>query len=85
MEYTKKQWDKYPAELNASVLARLPFRLNNDDRYFSDRWQVLPEEGYTKMFEKLLSGPFIDILLETDYFSVSLFLKPRQLRIGIEW
>ena len=33
-EYTKKQWDKYPIDLNPSVLARLPFRLNNDDKYF---------------------------------------------------
>jgi UDP-galactopyranose mutase len=40
-DYTKKQWDKYPAEINASVLARLPFRLNNDDRYFADPYQVI--------------------------------------------
>ena len=71
-EYTKKQWDKYPAELNASVLARLPFRLNNDDRYFSDPHQALPNKGYTKMFENMLKSPNIDVVLDADYFKVRL-------------
>ena len=69
-EYTKKQWDKYPAELNASVLARLPFRLNNDDRYFSDPHQALPNKGYTKMFQNMLKSPNIDVVLDADYFKV---------------
>ena len=38
--YTKKQWDKYPSELDASVLLRLPCRTTTDDRYFGDQWQV---------------------------------------------
>ena len=38
--YTKKQWDKWPAELDASVLARLPVRSNRDDKYFDDKFQV---------------------------------------------
>ena len=29
-QYTKKQWDKWPSELDASVLARLPYRTNRD-------------------------------------------------------
>merc|ERR550519_2868873 len=37
--YTKKQWDKWPAELDASVLARLPVRSNRDDKYFDDKFQ----------------------------------------------
>ena len=74
-EYTKKQWNKYPAELDASVLARLPFRLNNDDRYFSDEWQALPEKGYTHMFENMLKSPNIDVALEVDYFKVWIFIK----------
>ena len=40
--YTKKQWDKFPEELDASVLARIPCRVNTDDRYFGDQWQALP-------------------------------------------
>jgi len=68
--YTKKQWDKYPAELHASVLERIPVRDNYDDRYFSDTYQALPKGGYTKMFENILANPNIIILLNTDYFEV---------------
>lgn len=68
--YTKKQWDKYPAELHASVLERIPVRDNFDDRYFSDTYQALPKGGYTKMFENILANPNIIILLNTDYFEV---------------
>ncbi|GFO62190.1 UDP-galactopyranose mutase [Geomonas paludis] len=68
--YTKKQWNKYPHELDASVLQRIPIRTNFDDRYFSDRFQALPVEGYTKLFEKMLGHPNIEVRLNTDYFDV---------------
>ena len=68
--YTKKQWDKYPADLDASVLERIPVRTNFDDRYFSDTYQALPKGGYTQLFENILDHPNIEVLLETDYFDV---------------
>lgn len=68
--YTKKQWDKFPEELNASVLNRIPVRTNRDDRYFSDKYQALPEKGYTKIFEKMLDHPNIEVRLNGDYFDV---------------
>ena len=68
--YTKKQWDKYPSELDASVLERIPVRSNYDDRYFSDVYQALPKGGYTQLFENILNHPNIEVLLETDYFDV---------------
>lgn len=68
--YTKKQWDKYPEELDASVLDRIPVRSNYDDRYFSDKYQALPLGGYTQMFDKILDHPNIEIMLNTDYFDV---------------
>ncbi len=68
--YTKKQWDKYPEELDASVLDRIPVRTNYDDRYFSDKYQALPVGGYTKLFESILSHPNIEIILNTDYFDI---------------
>jgi UDP-galactopyranose mutase len=68
--YTKKQWDKYPIELDASVLERIPVRTNYDDRYFSDKYQALPKGGYTQLFENMLNHPNIEVLLETDYFDV---------------
>ncbi|HEU4497125.1 MAG TPA: UDP-galactopyranose mutase [Flavobacterium sp.] len=68
--YTKKQWDKYPEELDASVLNRIPVRTNYDDRYFSDKYQALPKNGYTKVFEKILDHENIEVLLNTDFFDV---------------
>lgn len=65
--YTKKQWDLDPSQLNASVTARIPTRTNKDDRYFTDTYQVMPLYGYTKMFDKMLDHPNINIMLNTDY------------------
>ena len=69
--YTKKQWDKYPEELHASVLERIPVRNNFDDRYFSDKYQALPTGGYTKLFERILNHENIELLLGTDYFDIA--------------
>lgn len=68
--YTKKQWDMDPSELNASVTARVPTRTNKDDRYFTDTYQAMPINGYTRMFEKMLDHPNIHIMLNTDYKDV---------------
>lgn len=68
--YTKKQWDLDPSELDASVTARVPTRTNKDDRYFTDTFQSMPSEGYTKMFEKMLTHPGIKVMLQTDYKEV---------------
>jgi len=68
--YTKKQWDKFPDELNAEVLNRIPVRTDHNDYYFSDKYQALPKGGYTQMFEKILNHPNISVHLNTDYFDV---------------
>ena len=65
--YTRKQWDLDPSELDASVSARVPTRTNRDDRYFTDTYQAMPGQGYTRMFQKMLSHPNIKIMLNTDY------------------
>lgn len=69
--YTKKQWDLDPSELDASVTARVPTRTNKDDRYFTDKFQAMPLEGYTRMFEKMLDHPNIKIMLNTDYHEIA--------------
>lgn len=69
--YSHKQWGKYPEELDPSVLARIPVRNSFDDRYFTDKYQVLPERGYTFFVQNLLSSPNIDVLLHTDFFSLN--------------
>ena len=65
--YTRKQWDMDPSELDSSVTARVPVRTNRDDRYFTDTYQAMPLHGYTRMFERMLSHPNIQILLNADY------------------
>ncbi len=66
--YTRKQWERDPSELHASVCARIPVRTNTDDRYFGDRFQKMPRDGYTKMFERILDG--IEVRLGTSYDDV---------------
>jgi UDP-galactopyranose mutase len=68
--YTRKHWGLDPSELDASVTARVPVRLNRDDRYFSDTYQAMPLRGYTRMFENMLDHPNIKIMLNTDYREV---------------
>ena len=65
--YTRKQWGIDPSELDASVTARVPTRLNRDDRYFTDTYQAMPLHGYTRMFENMLRHPNIKILLNTGF------------------
>ncbi len=68
--YTQKQWGIEPKELLPSVCGRLPVRTNDDCRYFTDKYQYMPKDGYTKMFEKMLSHKNIEILLKTDYKAI---------------
>jgi len=65
--YTRKQWDLDLSELSASVAARIPTRHNDDDRYFTDRYQAMPRDGYTKLFERMLDHPNIELKLATDF------------------
>lgn len=65
--YTRKMWDLDPSELDASVTARVPTRINRDDRYFTDTYQAMPLYGYTHMFSNMLAHKNIKIMLNTDY------------------
>lgn len=65
--YTRKQWGLDPSELDKQVTSRIPTRTNTDDRYFSDSFQAMPLEGYTKMFERMLDHPLIEKRLGTDF------------------
>ena len=65
--YTRKQWQRDAKELDPSVCGRIPIRTNRDDRYLSERFQALPKNGYTPMFQKMLSNPKIEVRLNTDF------------------
>ena len=63
--YTRKQWALDPSELDKSVTARVPTRTNRDDRYFTDTFQAMPKDGYTRMFERMLAHPNITVRTNT--------------------
>jgi len=65
--YTRKQWGIDPSGLDKSVTSRVPTRTNTDDRYFADSFQAMPAEGFTRMFERMLDHPNIEVLLGVDY------------------
>ncbi|MBA3439215.1 MAG: UDP-galactopyranose mutase [Pyrinomonadaceae bacterium] len=77
--YTRKQWDLDPSELDASVTARVPTRTNRDDRYFTDSYQAMPLYGFTRMFERMLDHPNIHFLLNTDYREVERIIPYREM------
>lgn len=68
--YTFKQWNRYPSELDPLVLSRIPVRSDFNDRYFDDRYQALPEKGYTKFVESVLAHPNITTIINCDYFEI---------------
>ena len=58
--YTKKMWGRPLEELDASVVARIPLRLDDESRYFpDDRYQGLPSDGYTALVGRVLDHPGI--------------------------
>jgi UDP-galactopyranose mutase len=65
--YTFKQWEKYPVDLDPSVLSRIPVRMDWNPYYFSDKWEALPSKGYTAMVASMLDHPGITVVLSTDY------------------
>jgi len=67
LHYSSKQWGKKIEELDALVSARVPIVISKDDRYFHDPFQALPKEGYTKLFETMLTRPNIEIRLNTAF------------------
>jgi UDP-galactopyranose mutase len=68
--YTTKQWQTDPRELPEEIITRLPVRYNFDTRYFSDRYEGLPVDGYVKIFDRMLSSASIDLKLGLDFFDI---------------
>ena len=76
--YTRKQWGLDPSELDKQVTSRIPTRTNTDDRYFGDTFQAMPLDGYTKMFERMVDHPLIDVRTGVDFAE----LKDRAFEIA---
>lgn len=65
--YSTKQWGKEPRRLPASIIQRIPIRLDFDDNYYNDKYQGIAIGGYTRLFERILEG--VEVRLDTDYFA----------------
>ncbi len=65
--YTRKQWGLDPSQLDKTVTSRVPTRTNRDDRYFQDRHQAMPRDGFTAMFARMLDHPRITLRTGTEF------------------
>lgn len=70
LNYTIKQWSLNPQEVDSAVTARVPVLISNDNRYFQDRFQGIPLNGYTKFIENIVNHPNIEIRLNTSYSDI---------------
>lgn len=68
--YTEKQWGRKPSELSPMVTNRIPIRYDYDDRYFSDKYQVMPEKGYDNLFWNMVKQGGFPVMLNTDWHKV---------------
>ena len=68
--YTLKQWGLKPEELSESVTARVPIYISHDDRYFTDKYQYMPNEGYTKIFERMINHKNIKLIPNIDFSEI---------------
>ncbi|MDB5486268.1 MAG: putative UDP-galactopyranose mutase, partial [Tardiphaga sp.] len=73
------QWGVDPSALDKSVTARVPTRTNTDDRYFEDKYQMMPKYGFTRMFQKMLDHKNITIMLQADFRELSKSIPFRNL------
>lgn len=69
--YTEKQWGIAPEELPKEIIARIPIRENRDNRYFTDKYQFMPQKGYTEMLSRMLKHPNIIVMMNTDYCMIA--------------
>jgi UDP-galactopyranose mutase len=68
--YTYKQWQTEPFDLPMEVITRLPIRYNFNTRYFSDRWEGLPINGYPQWFSNMVANKKIQIEYNIDFFDI---------------
>lgn len=77
--YTTKQWGREPKYLPSSIIKRLPIRLTFDDNYFNDKYQGIPNGGYTQIFEKMLNG--IEVITEVDFLKNKSYFENKTKKI----
>lgn len=74
LNYLQKKWGKHPAELEVSVIN--DELINWEENNSSLQFNIMPVEGYSKMFEQMTTNPLINIVLEEDYRELKNTVKP---------
>jgi UDP-galactopyranose mutase len=81
LNYTLKQWEVHPRDLDPSVCGRVPVRLDRDHRYIGHKYQVMPKGGFTQLFARMLDHPKIRVALDTPFAEVRAKVKPRRATV----
>lgn len=79
LKYTLKQWGFKPEQLDPSVTGSVPVFIGRDSRYFQERFQGIPFDGYTVMFERMLTHQNISVMLNTDFQKLKNNLQYKRL------
>lgn len=66
LQYTMKQWGQKPEDISPEVTGRVPVIISRDNRYFGDKYQGVPKDGFTPMFARMLDHENITVCLHTD-------------------
>jgi len=74
-KYTLKQWGMHPKKIDPSVMRRISIHYSYDDRYFTDKYQAIPKDGYNSIFKKMLNSKKIKLILNTDFFKFKKNIK----------
>ena len=64
--YTMTQWGQTPEEISPEVTGRVPVVISYDNRYFKDKYQSVPVDGFTPMFAAMLDHPNIEVRTGVD-------------------
>ncbi|MCE1163855.1 MAG: UDP-galactopyranose mutase [Bacteroidetes bacterium] len=81
-KFTEKIWFEHPSNLAPNVCGRINVRYNDDCRYFTDKYQYMPANGFTKLVESMLDNPMIDVKLNTDFRDVDRALYGKLVYTG---
>ena len=73
LRYTMKQWGQTPEEISPEVTGRVPVLISYDNRYFQDKYQGVPKDGFTPMFERMLAHENITVRCGVDCKEVLTF------------
>lgn len=68
--YTAKQWGISPEKIDKSIFKRVPIRIGYKKAYFDDKYQAMPQGGYTEFLRNILDHKNITVQLNVDVINI---------------